>query len=230
MMIGKRFQIVLYVALAICAAAAATGQASWWPAGNRPASGTPLEATAQESRTPPPPSRVQTRNAQAIREAILTLARRYRAPLNPEQLQTLADTIYQESQEAQVDPLLVAALISRESSFRPAAVSQAGAVGLMQLRPFVAKDVAARTDEIWSGPHTLREPKLNIRLGVRYYRELVDRFQGDERLALIAYNRGPSRLRVQIRNGGAIRSGYADSILRLYQELCENCGLFQKYS
>ena len=65
-----------------------------------------------------------------------------------------------------------------ESSFRPGAVSEAGAVGLMQLRPFVAQDVAERNDLLWSGEITLVEPNQNVRLGVRYYRELVDRFQG----------------------------------------------------
>jgi soluble lytic murein transglycosylase len=115
-----------------------------------------------------------------------------------------------------------------ESSFRPAVISEAGAVGLMQLRPFVAQDVAERHDLLWSGEITLVEPYQNVRLGVRYYRELVDRFQGDERLALIAYNRGPTRLRIQMRNNGPdVASSYAENVLRLYKQLCEDCGLLQ---
>jgi len=166
--------------------------------------------------------------AERIRSAILALAEKHRTYGDRERLQQLADTIYQESLAESLDPLLVAAIISMESSFRPAVVSEAGAVGLMQLRPFVAQDVAERHDLLWSGEITLVEPNQNVRLGVRYYRELVDRFQGDERLALIAYNRGPTRLRLQMRDSGPeVASRYAESVLRLYQQLCEDCGLLQ---
>jgi soluble lytic murein transglycosylase-like protein len=177
-----------------------------------------------------PPDRTITHaeRSEKIRSAILTLAEKYNAPGGPERLRLLADTIYQESLNQNLDPLLVAAMISMESSFRPSVVSDAGAVGLMQLRPFVAKDVAERNDLLWSGEITLVEPHHNVRLGVRYYRELVDRFQGDERLALIAYNRGPTRLRSQMRLvGDTVASRYAENVLRLYYQLCEDCGLLQ---
>ena len=163
-----------------------------------------------------------------IRSAILALAEKHRTYGDRERLQKLADTIYRVSLANELDPLLVAAIISMESSFRPTVVSAAGAVGLMQLRPFVAQDVAERNDLLWSGEITLVEPNQNVRLGVRYYRELVDRFQGDERLALIAYNRGPTRLLSQMRStDGDISSLYAEKVLRLYQQLCEDCGLLQ---
>jgi soluble lytic murein transglycosylase len=174
------------------------------------------------------PSMTHAERATRIRSAILALAEKHRTYGDRERLRQLADTIYHESRAEALDPLLVAAIISMESSFRPAVVSDAGAVGLMQLRPFVAQDVAERHDLLWSGEITLVEPNQNVRLGVRYYRELVDRFQGDERLALIAYNRGPTRLRSQMRNSnGAVASSYAENVLRLYQQLCEDCGLLQ---
>ncbi len=163
-----------------------------------------------------------------IRSAILSLAAKHRTIGDKARLQQLADTIYQVSLKEELDPLLVAAIISTESSFRPGAVSEAGAVGLMQLRPFVAQDVAERNDLLWSGEISLVEPKHNVRLGVLYYRELVDRFQGDERLALIAYNRGPTRLRHQMRSSSdTVACSYAEKVLRLYQQLCEDCGLLQ---
>ncbi|MBD3867422.1 MAG: lytic transglycosylase domain-containing protein [Acidobacteria bacterium] len=174
------------------------------------------------------PTMTHAERANRIRSAILALAEKHRTYGDRERLRQLADTIYHESRAEALDPLLVAAIISMESSFRPAVVSEAGAIGLMQLRPFVAQDVAERHDLLWSGDITLVEPNQNVRLGVRYYRELVDRFQGDERLALIAYNRGPTRLRHQMRNSGAeVASSYAENVLRLYQQLCEDCGLLQ---
>jgi soluble lytic murein transglycosylase len=133
----------------------------------------------------------------------------------------LAGVIYREAMAAGVDPLMVAAIVAKESSFRATVVSRSGAVGLMQLRPFVAQEVAERIDLEWSGTTTLRHPKSNLRLGIRYYSELVERFDGDVHLALVAYNRGPTRLSRQIRSGATITSRYADRILGLYQDLEE---------
>ncbi len=183
---------------------------------------------AETPMVQPAPSMTHAERSEIIRSKILALAEKHRAPGGRERLRLLADTIYHESLDQRLDPLLVAAMISMESSFRPSVVSDAGAVGLMQLRPFVAKDVAERNELLWSGEISLVEPHQNIRLGVLYYRELVDRFKGDERLALIAYNRGPTRLTSQMRMaGGAVPSSYAENVLRLYRELCEDCDLLQ---
>ncbi len=227
MMSKRRTILYLILALGLCATVLAAGAASWLVHSDLEHSrvNAPAPAPALEEARLHELATLKIQSTETIHQAILTLAVRYRGPMSERQLQVLAATIYKESQSAQVDPLLVAALISKESSFRPTVVSHAGAVGLMQLRPFVAEDVAIRSNEIWSGPNTLREPQLNVRLGVRYYRELIDSFNGDERLALIAYNRGPSRLRGQLRNGGSVQSRYADGILRLYQKLCDDCDI-----
>jgi len=133
----------------------------------------------------------------------------------------LAGVIHQEAMAAGIDPLMVAAIVAKESSFRTTVVSRSGAVGLMQLRPFVAQDIAERIDLEWSGTTMLHQPKSNLRLGIRYYSELVERFDGDVHLALVAYNRGPTRLSRQLRSGATITSRYADRILGLYQDLEE---------
>ena len=154
-----------------------------------------------------------------IRSAILSLAERHRVTGDRERLNLLADTIYRESLQNDIDPLLVAAIISMESSFRPAVVSEAGAVGLMQLRPFVAQDLAQRSALEWNGVETRHAPQLNVRLGILYYKELLHRFEGDPEIALTADLFGPTRVRRQIARGTYRGSSYADDILDLYSAL-----------
>ena len=89
-----------------------------------------------------------------------------------------------------VDESLVRAVIHAESSFRKQAVSDMGAQGLMQLMPDTARRYGV------SRPF---EPRQNIDAGVRYLRELLDRFGGDYRLASAAYNAGPGAVS---RHGG----------------------------
>lgn len=82
-----------------------------------------------------------------------------------------------------VDPSLVAAVIKAESNFDPNSVSSAGAVGLMQIMPSNFESL---------GITNARDPLQNIEGGVRMLRQLLDRFGGDTRLALAAYNAGPN--------------------------------------
>lgn len=89
---------------------------------------------------------------------------------------------------AKVDPFLVAALIRQESGFNERARSHVGALGLMQLMP----DTARRMERV--SHRELMSAKTNVRLGVRYFRGLLDRFDGDAELALAAYNAGPERV------------------------------------
>jgi soluble lytic murein transglycosylase len=92
-----------------------------------------------------------------------------------------------------LDPFLVASLIRQESEFNPAAVSRARALGLMQLMPSTGKTVARQmglrfsTDELLS-------PSSNMQLGMRHFRELLDRFDGKMEYALAAYNAGADRV------------------------------------
>lgn len=80
-----------------------------------------------------------------------------------------------------IDPRLIFAQMSQESSFRKGATSNKGASGLMQLMPATA----ARF-----GVKNIYNPKQNIEAGVRYMRWLLDEFSGDVKLALAAYNAG----------------------------------------
>jgi soluble lytic murein transglycosylase len=153
------------------------------------------------------------------REAILELIGVYQRRADEAWKQRLVDAIYRESTAASVDPLMVASIIAAESSFRSRAVSRAGAVGLMQLRPFVAKQVAHRSEIEWNGVETLYTPDRNVQLGVLYYKELLERFEGDHEVALTAYNYGPTRVRRQLARGTYDGSNYALGILELYESI-----------
>lgn len=109
-----------------------------------------------------------------------------------------------------VDGFLVAAIVEVESSFNPNAVSHRGAMGLMQVLPSTA-----RTDD----PETLKDPALNITVGTRYLRHLLELYNGDLELALAAYNAGPTNVR---RYGGMPpfreTRRYVEKVLGLYVE------------
>jgi soluble lytic murein transglycosylase len=89
-----------------------------------------------------------------------------------------------------LDPALLAAVIETESKFNATARSNAGAVGLMQLTPTTAKGIAQYTGGSRFRVSDLTNPEINVRYGAWYLRHLLDRYHGNERLALAAYNAG----------------------------------------
>jgi len=92
-----------------------------------------------------------------------------------------------------LDPYLVASLIRQESEFNPLAVSRANAVGLMQLLPKTGKLVARQVKLKRYNPSQLYTPAVNLQLGTRYFRGMVDKF-GSFEYALAAYNAGSDRV------------------------------------
>lgn len=97
-----------------------------------------------------------------------------------------------------VEPALVAAVIRTESRFDPEVTSSRGAYGLMQVLPDTAYFISSR-----GGPAgDYRDPATNIRMGTWYLMYLQSRYEGDLRLALAAYNSGPSRVDAWISEEG----------------------------
>ncbi len=92
-----------------------------------------------------------------------------------------------------LDPTLVAALTRRESQFDRDVVSSAGATGLMQLMPATGAEVARRLRIAEYRSEQLVVPEVNLALGSRYLRELLERRGGSVVPALISYNAGPHR-------------------------------------
>jgi soluble lytic murein transglycosylase len=93
---------------------------------------------------------------------------------------------------AGIDPLLLLALVREESRYDPAVTSPAGAVGLAQLLPSTAQ---AMTNDRTMTVSRLKDAATNLLLGARYLRLQLDRFSGDPRFALAAYNAGPGAAR-----------------------------------
>lgn len=89
-----------------------------------------------------------------------------------------------------LDPALVAGLIYAESGYRETAVSDEGAVGLMQVLPSTAREIARRTGGVSFEAADLWDPAVNIRYGSRYLRMLMDRYDGSRLEAVAAYNAG----------------------------------------
>ncbi len=93
--------------------------------------------------------------------------------------------ILQEANRYEVDPCLVKAIIMAESGYNPKAISKRGAKGLMQLMPSTAEAL---------GVEDIFNPEQNISGGVRYFKQLVNKFDGDVTLALAAYNAGSQKV------------------------------------
>jgi soluble lytic murein transglycosylase len=89
----------------------------------------------------------------------------------------------------------VYAVIRQESAFDPDIASHAGAVGLMQLMPATAREVAGKLERSAPERIELIEPALNIKLGSAYLAEMQRRFDGHPLIASAAYNAGPTAVR-----------------------------------
>jgi soluble lytic murein transglycosylase len=99
------------------------------------------------------------------------------------------DTIRAQAHDKRLDPSLIAAVIYAESKFSDS-TSSAGALGLMQLLPSTAHFIADRSGGTAFTTEDLSTPEINIAYGSWYLRYLLDRYGGDEVLALAAYNGG----------------------------------------
>ncbi len=100
------------------------------------------------------------------------------------------ETIREVSEQHGLEPTFVAAVVYTESRFRPDVESHRGAYGLMQLLPDTARFIQGRSgiEGDW------RDPEVNLRIGAWYLGYLQERYSGDERLMLAAYNSGESRV------------------------------------
>ncbi len=103
--------------------------------------------------------------------------------------------VVKHAKKTRIDPAIVFSLIRRESAFNKNAVSPVGARGLMQIMPETGKYIAKSLRENWSSADILFDPEVNLRYGTFYYRQMLNRFNGNLALAAAAYNAGPHRVK-----------------------------------
>ncbi len=120
-----------------------------------------------------------------------------------------------------VDFELIKAVAAAESGFNSSAVSSAGAVGLMQIMPATARDMGVQSDERYTVEQKLTDPSLNVKLGTRYLKFLMNKFPGRLDLAVAAYNAGHGAVQ---RAGYAVpryteTQNYVRTVLAIYQTL-----------
>jgi Transglycosylase SLT domain len=138
--------------------------------------------------------------------AIMDYSARYQIPAD------LAADIYDISLSEGIDPALAFQLIKVESSFQRTARSSMNALGYTQIRLATARFYLPGATE-----KDLFDRETNLRLGFRFLNDLLVRFDHDIHLALLAYNRGPTRVTDILTQGGDPANGYSDAVLDGYR-------------
>jgi hypothetical protein len=134
---------------------------------------------------------------------VMENSKRYHIPAD------LSAKIYDMALAEGIDPKVAYSLVDVESDFLHNAISPVGALGLTQLMPNTARyfdPTIVRAD--------LFDPETNLRIGFRYLKELIAKYNGDVDLALHAYNRGPAKVDKVVSEGGDPANGYADAVMK----------------
>jgi soluble lytic murein transglycosylase-like protein len=139
--------------------------------------------------------------------AIMDNSAKYQIPAD------LAASIYDVALSEGIDPALGFQLVKIESSFKADARSPMGAIGYTQLQVATARfyepGVTERT--------LMTDREMNLRVGFRFLKDLLGKFDHDPHLALLAYNRGPAKVADILAQGGDPTNGYSDAVLKGYR-------------
>lgn len=136
--------------------------------------------------------------------------------LESEDVENIAQNIYESALKYKFNPLLICALIKVESDFIVDSVSNSDAYGLCQVRSLTAYKIAPSMGISWDGAEkTLFNPEKNIKIGVYYLSLLYNDFK-DIKLALTANNYGPGKVQEFLSQNIDIPDGYPEKVWRYY--------------
>jgi soluble lytic murein transglycosylase len=129
--------------------------------------------------------------------------------------QEVAQAIIDESLKYEFDPVFLLAVIENESHFNPLAKGSVGELGLMQIRPTTAQQIAEKNDIKWSGSKTLRDPVMNVKIGAAFMSALREKFDSHARLYLSAYNMGQTAVRRNLKENKWPKE-YSQKVMNYY--------------
>lgn len=153
----------------------------------------------------------QGRVKQAISEVRAYLTEHMK-DLSENRIDVLSHNLVRLSDAYEIPAGLILSIIKVESDFQPWAISPRGALGLMQLMPETGQWIASRYAMKWDGPTTLLDEEMNTEFGVRYLAYLKDKYGGDLRKMLSAYNRGPAKVDEDVNEGRSLTLEYYTKI------------------
>jgi len=153
-------------------------------------------------------------------QKISALIEQFDTQYNKYTITDIAFSIVEESVKNNLDPYLMLAIIKTESSFNYKSVSRKGAIGLMQLLPKTAYYISEKVDDLFvENKKEIFDPVVNIRLGINYYNYLLNKFNGNEEMAIAAYNLGPRNIYKYLAKGRDIPKFYYYKVMQNYAEL-----------
>ncbi len=154
-------------------------------------------------------------------EAVQTAIHHFEPKHSLQDCNSLATTIVDLAREYQIDSYLVLSIIRVESTFNREAISPKGAVGLMQIKPSVAKWIAQKSGiASIENKESLYIPELNVKLGILYFKYLMEIFDDSVVTSLEAYNIGPKVVKSHLNENKQIsenKAHYARKVLQTYR-------------
>lgn len=136
----------------------------------------------------------------------------------------LVPTMLKFAEKFNVDPFWITSVIWTESHFNPSAISYVSAQGLMQIMPSTGVYLLKKKGRHFSTKQAIkliRDPKINLELGIGYLRELLNFFNGNRMLATVAYNMGPYWVKRRLRKNlpVGVKNLYLDKVNRAYKNM-----------
>jgi soluble lytic murein transglycosylase len=155
---------------------------------------------------------------QYIKEKIVDYLKAKKVRADDDKLKTIADRVYEESREYDVDYRLILAVMKVESNFRSDAVSRRGARGLLQITPGLARHVSKDLGVPVKESKALHEPEKNIKIGVNHISGLLDKFE-NLKTVLHAYNVGSYKIRNKVSKDYAPDTPFTRKVIHEYNQM-----------